>query len=112
MEKEEVLEVEDQIEKALKKESKEAKEETSSEENIKNDSKSTVPATPVTVEKKFGKEELNDPANSTEKNFASQTVKERDTSPKLKTEKNSVRKKPIGPTVPPTPKKAEGSKHL
>ncbi|XP_043460850.1 mitochondrial proton/calcium exchanger protein [Leptopilina heterotoma] len=112
MEKEEVLEVEDQIEKALKKESKEAKEETSSEENIKNDSKSTVPATPVTVEKKFGKEELNDPANSTEKNFASQTVKERDTSPKLKTEKNSVQKKPIGPTVPPTPKKAEGSKHL
>lgn len=116
MEKEEVLEVEDQIEKALKKESKELKDETTTEENFKNGSKSTVPATPVTVEKKFGKEELNDNANSTEKSHASSpaAVKERDSSSKSKTDTNSgsVRKKTISPTVPPAPKKAEGSKHL
>ncbi|XP_051168793.1 mitochondrial proton/calcium exchanger protein [Leptopilina boulardi] len=91
MEKEEVLEVEDQIEKALKKEGKEA----TSEESIKSTSKSTVPATPVTVEKKLGKEELNDDVNSTNKE-----------------NEKKVQKKPIGPNVPPTSKKAEGTKQL
>ncbi|XP_074095848.1 leucine zipper and EF-hand containing transmembrane protein 1 isoform X2 [Cotesia typhae] len=49
MEKEEVLEVEDQIQKALLKESKESKQSTST-------SKSTVPATPVTKAEKISEE--------------------------------------------------------
>lgn len=109
LEKEEVLEVEDQIQKALKKESKEADEITTAEKSIKDDSRSTVPATPVTVEKKFGKEELNEDAGVPEKNFSSPP-----SSSKLKTDSDSdpVRNPTLGPSVPPTPKKAEGSKHL
>lgn len=54
MKKEEVLEVEEQINKALLKESKlELKKEDDKEELIeKSSSKSTIPATPVTIEKK------------------------------------------------------------
>ncbi|XP_033209938.1 mitochondrial proton/calcium exchanger protein isoform X2 [Belonocnema kinseyi] len=109
MEKEEVLEVEDQIQKALKKESKEIKEISKAEESIIDSSKSTVPATPVTKEKKFGKEEFNEDVSVREKNYTSSP-----SSSKLKTDVDSdpTRNPPIAPSVPPTPKKAEGSKHL
>ena len=109
MEKEEVLEVEDQIQKALKKESKEAKEISKAEESIIDGSKSTVPGTPVTKEKKFGKEEFNEEVSVPEKSFTSQQ-----SSTKLKTDADSdpTRNPPIAPSVPPTSKKAEGSKHL
>lgn len=109
MEKEEVLEVENQIQKALKKESKEIKEITKAEESIIDGSKSTVPATPATKEKKFGKEEFNEDVSVPDKSYTSSP-----SSSKLETDADSdpTRNPPIAPSVPPTPKKAEGSKHL
>ena len=107
MDKEEVLEVEDQIQKALKKESKDAKEEKESEKAA---TMSPVPATPVTKEAKLGKEEFDEEIKITSKITTASAI-DRDTS-KDSVESDTVRTPPIAPGVPPPPKKAEGSKHL
>lgn len=113
MDKEEVLEVEDQIQKALQKESKDAKEEK--EENEKAAAVSTVPATPVTKEAKILKEEFDEDttaATKTASASSSSTTHSRDVSMPSDKESDSVRSPPITPTVPPPSKKAEGSKQL
>lgn len=109
MDKEEVLEVEEQIQKSLEKDMKVSQEEN----NIKATHKSTVPATPVTIEPGFGKEEL-----------ADDTVRETYTGPCVEEEKqksaavlkNNTKsdevKNPPLTSGPPAAKKAEGSKHL
>ncbi|XP_014295082.1 mitochondrial proton/calcium exchanger protein [Microplitis demolitor] len=132
MEKEEVLEVEDQIQKALLKESKELK------ENISSSSKSSVPATPVTKPDKLPSEEFineipkisvkaTDVASDIE---SSQSVKNKPTINKLSDPeelkdpapiiKDSIDHKtlsstpPVTSTVPPPKpaKKIKGSKQL
>ena len=106
IDKEEILEVEEQIQKALQK---------SSEEKYVAP-KSPVPATPVTTEKGFGKEELEDGAGDPNKAYAAHTPEqEREKSAtvlKSNSTSDPVRNPSLAPGVPPTTKKAEGSKHL
>ncbi|KAJ8683644.1 hypothetical protein QAD02_019436 [Eretmocerus hayati] len=113
MEKEEVLEVEDQIQKALKKESKENEDDKPDDiyETIKDTSKSTVPVTPVATEPSPGKEELVDPADSTDSTRSATLEKKKSNSKSLK-DSESIEKSTITSKVPPPPKKAEGSKQL
>lgn len=89
MKKEEVLEVEEQINKALLKESRlEFKKEDDKEELIeKSSSKSTVVATPVTIEKKMESEEFEDVAEM--KDALSKSTKNRKHEEEI-TRKNSV----------------------
>ncbi|XP_076279143.1 leucine zipper and EF-hand containing transmembrane protein 1 [Lasioglossum baleicum] len=104
IDKEEILEVEEQIQKSLQKDSSAGK---SSEEKYVAP-KSPVPATPVTTEKGFGKEELDD-------DYGARTPeKEREKATVLKSNSSSdpVSNPPLGTSVPPTTKKAEGSKQL
>ncbi|XP_024936306.1 mitochondrial proton/calcium exchanger protein isoform X2 [Cephus cinctus] len=123
MEKEEVLEVEEQIQKALQKESKdargakEAKETEDARENKKAETPSPVPAAPVTTEPRFPQEELTENSGIPGKSVkVSPTVGDdrNSTSSALKSDASSdpVNNPPIAPGVPPSPKKAEGSKHL
>lgn len=97
MDKEEVLELEDQIQKTLEKDAKKQQEEAlATEEAIKVTSKSTVPATPVTKpDKKLGKEELEDDFTNPPK-----ILKSSETTP------------PVSSSIPPSSKKAEGAKQL
>ena len=115
IDKEEILEVEEQIQKALQKDLNEMKSEQSSEEKYVAP-KSPVPATPVTTEKGFGKEELEDDAGDPNKAYAAHTPEqEREKSAtvlKSNSTSDPVRNPPLAPGVPPTTKKAEGSKHL
>ena len=78
--------------------------------------KSPVPATPVTTEKSFGKEELEETVEESNKSFAAHSSeKEREKSAAVfKSNSNSdpVRNPPLTPGVPPPEKKAEGSKQL
>ncbi|XP_076635665.1 leucine zipper and EF-hand containing transmembrane protein 1 [Colletes latitarsis] len=100
IDKEEILEVEEQIQKTLQKEASETKYVSP---------KSPVSATPVTTEKGYGKEELDEDyaARSSEpkREKSAAVLKSNSTS-------DSVRNPPLAPGVPPTAKKAEGSKHL
>ena len=108
MDKEEVLEVEDQIQKALEKESKNKKEDAEEiHETIKSTSKSTVPATPVTKETKLLKEEIEDEDSLNASKSSDVDVRQVSLTKKAKISKTSM-----GTSVPPSPKKAEGSKHL
>ncbi|XP_071579036.1 mitochondrial proton/calcium exchanger protein isoform X2 [Temnothorax nylanderi] len=114
MDKEEVLEVEEQIQKLVEKDSKTSPQ---TEENIKATHKSTVPATPVTTEPGFGKEELvDDAARDSSKTYADPGVEEdkQKSTAVLKSNSKSdeVKNPPITSDVPPTAKKAEGSKQL
>lgn len=89
MEKEEFLELEDQIQKALQKDSKDT-------------SKSTVPATPVTKpDKPLGEEAMDD------SKFTIQ-----DDAPVLEDEPKRMKESNVASSVPPAAKKAEGSKQL
>ncbi|XP_077275797.1 leucine zipper and EF-hand containing transmembrane protein 1 [Temnothorax americanus] len=112
MDKEEVLEVEEQIQKLEEKDSKQR-----AEENMKATHKSTVPATPVTTEPGFGKEELvDDAARDSSKTYADPGVEEDKQKSTAVVKSNSksdgVKNPPITSDVPPTAKKAEGSKQL
>lgn len=111
MDKEEVLEVEEQMQKSLQKDSKASRE----EENIKATHKSTVPATPVTVEPGFGKEEIDDSFKDS-KLYADSSTKENKQKPttilKSNTKSDEIKNPPITSNVPPAAKKAEGSKQL
>lgn len=116
MDKEEVLEVEDQIQKALKKESKDAKDEKESETAA---TKPPVPATPVTKEAKLGREEFDEDIIEAKRNAtsASSSKLESRETPTPRVEKDSadtdtVQSPPLAPGVPRPPKKAEGSKQL
>ncbi|CAK9799986.1 Mitochondrial proton/calcium exchanger protein [Anthophora plagiata] len=112
IDKEEILEVEEQIQKTLRKE--ELKDGNCTATTYVAP-KSPVPATPVTTEKSFGKEELEDDAGDTKKNYTHSSDEDRDKSTAvLKSNSNSdaVRNPPLAPGVPPPTKKAEGSKHL
>ncbi|CAK9805967.1 Mitochondrial proton/calcium exchanger protein [Anthophora quadrimaculata] len=112
IDKEEILEVEEQIQKTLRKE--ELKDGNCTATTYVAP-KSPVPATPVTTEKGFGKEELEDDAGDTKKNYTHSSDQDRDKSTAvLKSNSNSdaVRNPPLAPGVPPPTKKAEGSKHL
>lgn len=115
IDKEEILEVEEQVQKTLQKESAEAKFEQCSEEKYVAP-KSPVPATPVTTEKGFGREEFNEDVEDSNKHYAPHTCEqEREKSAtvlKSKSTSNRVRNPSLTPGVPPTPKKAEGSNHL
>lgn len=105
MDKEEVLEVEEQMQKSLEKDSK-------TEENIKATHKSTVPATPVTTEPGFGKEELDDTASKTYGDTSIEEDKEKSTAVLKSNSKSDEVKNPPITGVPPTAKKAEDSKQL
>lgn len=106
MDKEEVLEVEEQMQKSLEKDSK-------TEENIKATHKSTVPATPVTTEPGFGKEELvDDAASKTYGDTSIEEDKEKSTAALKSNSKSDEVKNPPITGVPPTAKKAEDSKQL
>ncbi|XP_031827296.1 leucine zipper and EF-hand containing transmembrane protein 1 [Nomia melanderi] len=105
IDKEEILEIEEQIQRSLQKDPAPEINEIPGEKYVS--PKSPVPATPVTTEKGFGKEELDEDyvGNSSEqkrKNAAMLKSKSSD----------SVRNSPLAPGVPPTTKKAEGSKQL
>lgn len=108
IDKEEVLEVEDQIQKALLKESKELK---LDDEILE---KSPIPATPVTKEPKAGKEEFDEEIPKISKIKAAAAEELRDTAPVLKDTIEGVRTPPVRSTVPPPklPPKPEGSKQL
>lgn len=115
IDKEEILEVDEQIQKALQKDLNDMKSEQSSEEKYVAP-ESPVPATPVTTEKGFGKEELEDDAGDPNKAYAAHTPEqEREKSAtvlKSNSTSDPVRNPSLAPGVPPTTKKAEGSKHL
>ncbi|XP_018376231.1 PREDICTED: LETM1 domain-containing protein LETM2, mitochondrial isoform X1 [Trachymyrmex cornetzi] len=113
MDKEEVLEVEEQIQKSLEKNSKTSQ----TEENIKATHKSTVPATPVTTEPGYGKEELvDDAARESSKTYGDQNIEEdkQKSTVILKSDSKSdeIKNPPITSGVQSTAKKAEGSKQL
>lgn len=103
IDKEEILEVDEQIQKTLQKET-----ETKSSETKYVSPKSPVPATPVTTEKGYGKEELDEDysprSSDQERGKTAAVLKSNSTS-------DSVRNPPLAPGVPPTAKKAEGSNH-
>ncbi|XP_076658964.1 leucine zipper and EF-hand containing transmembrane protein 1 [Halictus rubicundus] len=106
IDKEEILEVEEQIQKSLQKDPSAGKEQSSEEKYVA--PKSPVPATPVTTEKSFGKEELDE-------DYGTRTPeKGREKAAVLKSNSSSnpVSNPPLGTSVPPTTKKAEGSKQL
>ncbi|KAL0132612.1 hypothetical protein PUN28_000400 [Cardiocondyla obscurior] len=111
MDKEEELEVEEQMQKSLEKDSK-----TSQTENIKATHKSTVPATPVTTEPRFGKEELVDDAGTDSKTYGETCMEEDKQKSTVVLKSNSksddVKNPPVTSGVPPAAKKAEGSKQL
>lgn len=111
MDKEEVLLVEEQMQKLQKDSSEEQ------EENMKATHRSTVPATPVTTEPRFGKEELaEDAIRESSTSYTDSSIEEgtQKSAAILKSNSKSdeVKNSPIRPNVPPTPKKAEGSKQL
>ncbi|KZC12823.1 LETM1 and EF-hand domain-containing protein anon-60Da, mitochondrial [Dufourea novaeangliae] len=110
IDKEEILEVEEQIQKSLQKESKSESSKTKENSEEKYIPPiSPVPATPVTTEKGFGKEELD------EDYTAHSPKQEREKSAavlKGSSSSDAVRNAPLGPGVPPPTKKAEGSKQL
>lgn len=113
MDKEEVLEVEEQIQKSLEKDSKTSQR----QENIKATNKSTVPATPVTTEPGFGKEELVDDApRDSSKTYGDSCIEDDKQKSTVVLKSNSksdeVKNPPITSGVPSTAKKAEGSKQL
>lgn len=111
MDKEEILEVEEQLQKSLQKESQ--------EECAKATHRSTVPATPVTTEPGFGKEELADDAvRETGKCYTGSTsssIEEGKQKSAAVLKSNSkgqtdeVKNPPLTPSVPPAAKKAEGA---
>lgn len=115
MDKEEVLEVEEQIQKSLERDFKDASKE---EETIKATHKSTVPATPVTTEPRHDKEELiDDTVREVSKSHTGSSVekdKQKSTAVlKSNTKSNEeIKKPPLTSSVPPAAKKAEGSKQL
>lgn len=104
IDKEEILEVEEQIQKSLQKDSTAGTEKPAQEKYVA--PKSPVPATPVTTEKGFGKEELDEDygARSPEQAREKAVLKSDSSDP--------VRNPSLAPGVPPTTKKAEGSKQL
>lgn len=110
MDKEEVLEVKEQIQKSLEKDLKASQ----GEDNIKATHKSTVPATPVTIEPGFGKEELVDD-KETSKSYTGPSNEEGKQKSaailKSNTKSDEIKNPPLT-SGPPTAKKAEGSKHL
>lgn len=113
MDKEEILEVEEQVQKSLEKDFKTSE----TEENIKGTHKSTVPATPVTTEPGFGKEELVDDAvRESGKSYGDPCIADdkQKSSAVLKSNSKSdeIKNPPITSGVPPTAKKAKGSKQL
>ncbi|KYN01485.1 LETM1 and EF-hand domain-containing protein anon-60Da, mitochondrial [Cyphomyrmex costatus] len=113
MDKEEVLEVEEQIQKSLEKDSKTSQ----TEENMKATHKSTVPATPVTTEPGFGKEELvDDSVRESSKTYGDQNNEEDKQKSTVVLKSNSksdeIKNPPITSGVQSTAKKAEGSKQL
>ncbi|XP_011496159.1 PREDICTED: LETM1 and EF-hand domain-containing protein anon-60Da, mitochondrial [Ceratosolen solmsi marchali] len=115
MEKEEVLEVEGQIQKALKKESEKLKNDKQEEifGRDKSSSNSTVPFTSIEIRTQANNIDVNTNTN-TNKNFVqSSTIdkKKSDNSTILKNSK-SINKTSIGSNVPSTPKKAKDSKQL
>lgn len=110
MDKEEVLEVEEQMQKSLEKDKA-----SQEEDNIKATHKSTVPATPVTVEPGFGKEELTDDIRKTSKSYTGPCIEEDKQKSaavlKSNTKSDEVKNPPLT-SGPSTAKKAEGSKQL
>lgn len=114
MDKEEILEVEEQMQKSLQKDA-----DAPQEERMKATHRSTVPATPVTTEPGFGKEELMDGAvkESDKCGYAGKGIEEDKQKSAAVLKSNSkgsdeVKNPPLASSVPPTTKKAEGSKQL
>ena len=112
--KEEILEEKEQSEKLTEKDASELKDGNCTDTKYVSP-KSPVPATPVTTEKSFGKEELEETAEESNKSFAthsSEQEKEKSTAVLKSNSNNPVRNPPLTPGVPPPTKKAEGSKQL
>lgn len=112
MDKEEILEVEEQIQKSLEKDAKMSM----TDENIKATHKSTVPAMPITTEPGFGKEELVDGAARDSSKTYGESCIEKDKQKstvvlKSNSKSDEIKNPPITSGVPPT-KKTEGSKQL
>lgn len=109
MDKEEVLEVEEQMQKSLEKDLKASQE----EDNIKATHKSTVPATPVTIEPGFGKEELVDDCVMKEsKSYTGPCIEEGKQKSAAVLKSNTKSDEVKNPPLTPGAKKAEGSKQL
>ncbi|CAD1475041.1 unnamed protein product, partial [Heterotrigona itama] len=112
--KEEILEEKGQSEKLTEKAASELKDGNCTQTKYVSP-KSPVPATPVTTEKNFGKEELEEAADESNKSFAthsSEQEKEKSAAVLKSNSNDPVRNPPLTPTVPPSTKKAEGSKQL
>lgn len=112
--KEEILEEKVQSEKLTEKDASELKDGNCTQTKYVSP-KSPVPATPVTTEKSFGKEELEETAEESNKSFAthsSEQEKEKSAAVLKSSSNDPVRNPPLTPGVPPPTKKAEGSKQL
>lgn len=104
MDKEEILEAEEQIQKSLKKENKTVSE-----------TPSPVPATPITKERRFDGQELKDSISEPKKKVKISAIEEsREKSSEIlkSSPKSDVRNPSLTPGVPPTNKQTEGSKQL
>lgn len=116
IDKEEILESDDQVQKTLQKEAIEKLKDGECTATKYVAPKTPVPATPVTTEKGYGKEELDEGVADSKKSVgtcSSETEKERSTAVlKSNSTSDPVRNPPIAPGVPPPAKKAEGSKQL
>ncbi|XP_076750931.1 leucine zipper and EF-hand containing transmembrane protein 1 [Xylocopa sonorina] len=115
LDKEEVLEEKEQNQKKLQRNSSDLKDGNCTETKYVSP-KSPIPATPVTSEKGFGKEELEEDIGKPKKSFVSHpSEQEREKSAavlKSNSASEPVRNPPLTPGVPPPAKKAEGSKQL
>ncbi|XP_076244515.1 leucine zipper and EF-hand containing transmembrane protein 1 [Calliopsis andreniformis] len=109
LDKEEILEVEEQIQKMQKRDSEELK--CEKEKYVA--PQTPVPSAPVTTEKGYGKEELEDDVDDKYSSRSSEQKREKSKAVlKSNSSSDPVRNAPLAPGVPPPTKKAEGSKQL
>ncbi|XP_046821774.1 mitochondrial proton/calcium exchanger protein [Vespa crabro] len=106
MDKEEILEAEEQVKKTSQKESTATQEVPDS----------SVSITPTKKEEKLGKEELKDDIYEPKKKFKISSIDESSTEKSAEiltsNSKSNVRNSSLTPSIPPTTKKTEGSKQL
>lgn len=106
MDKEEILEADEQIKKNLQKESAATQEVPVS----------TIPITPTAKEGKLGKEELKEDIYEPKKKFKISSINESSTDKPAEiltsNSKSNVRNPSLTPSIPPATKKTEGSKQL
>lgn len=106
MDKEEILEADEQVKKNIQKESTAMQEVPAS----------TIPMTPTAKEEKLGKEELKDDIYEPKKKFKISSIDENSTEKPAEiltsNSKSNVRNPSLTQSIPPATKKTEGSKQL